>query len=106
MTLEKTQQLSPVARRLAFFKGLQLVTNRIHSSNDIDEIILELSGELCVLFEAERLTIYTLADRDAAIVTRIKTGLDTVQSIRLPVSDSSIAGYVAKTGAPVNVRDV
>ena len=106
MTLEKTQQPSPVARRLAFFKGLQLVTNRIHSSNDTDEIILELSGELCTLFEAERLTIYTLADRDGAIVTRIKTGLDTVQSIRLPVSDSSIAGYVAKTGSPVNIRDV
>ena len=106
MTFEKTQQLSPVARRLAFFKGLQLATNRIHSSNDTDEIILELSAELCALFEAQRLTIYTLAERDGAIVTRVKTGLDTVQSIRLPVSDSSIAGYVAKTGAPVNVRDV
>ena len=106
MTFEKTQQLSPVARRLAFFKGLQLATNRIHSSNDADEIILELSAELCALFEAERLTIYTLAEKDGAIVTRVKTGLDTVQSIRLPVSDSSIAGYVAKTGAPVNVRDV
>ena len=106
MTLEKTQQLSPVARRLAFFKGLQLATNRIHSSNDADEIILELSAELCALFEAERLTIYTLAEKDGAIVTRVKTGLNTVQSIRLPVSDSSIAGYVAKTGAPVNVRDV
>ena len=106
MTVEKTQQLSPVARRLAFFKGLQLVTNRVHSSNDIDEIILELSGELCVLFQAERLTIYTLADRDGVIVTRVKTGLDTVQSIRLPVSDSSIAGYVAKTGTVLNIRDV
>ena len=106
MTLEKTPQPSPVARRLAFFKGLQLVTNQIHSSNDTDEIILELSGDLCTLFEAERLTIYTLADRDGAIVTRIKTGLDTVQSIRLPVSDSSIAGHVAKTGTAVNIRDV
>ena len=106
MTIEKMQQGSPVARRLAFFKGLQLVTNRIHASNDTDEIILELSGDLCALFEAERLTIYTLADKEAAIVTRIKTGLDTVQSIRLPVSDSSIAGFVAKVGKPVNVHDV
>ena len=104
--MEKTQQGSPVARRLAFFKGLQLATNRIHASSDIDEIILELSGELCTLFEAERLTIYTLDEGAGAIVTRIKTGLDAVQSIRLPVSDSSIAGFVAHAGRAVNIRDV
>ena len=106
MTIEKMQHGSPVARRLAFFKGLQLVTNRIHASNDTDEIILELSSDLCALFDAARLTIYTLDEEARTIVTRIKTGLDKVQSIRLPVSDNSIAGYVAHTGLLVNVGDV
>ncbi len=104
-TIGKLQQGSAVARRLAFFKGLQVVTNRIHASNDVDEIILELSADLCALFEAQRLTIYTLEDNGTTIVTRVKTGLDSVQSIRLPVDDSSVAGFVALTGRPVNIAD-
>jgi hypothetical protein len=44
---------SDVASRLAFFKGLQTVTNRIHATENIDEIIFELSAEICSLFAAD-----------------------------------------------------
>jgi hypothetical protein len=84
-----------VSRRLAFFKGLQLLTNRIHASKDVDEIMLELAPELCALFEAERFTIYAVEESGGTIVTRVKTGLSGVQSIRLPIGANSIAGYVA-----------
>ena len=67
-----------VSRRLAFFKGLQLLTNRIHASKDVDEIMLELAPELCALFEAERFTIYAVEESGGAIVTRVKTGLSGV----------------------------
>jgi len=95
-----------VSRRLAFFKGLQLLTNRIHASKDVDEIMLELAPELCALFEAERFTIYAVEESGGTIVTRVKTGLSGVQSIRLPIGANSIAGYVALSGALVNIRDV
>jgi type II secretory ATPase GspE/PulE/Tfp pilus assembly ATPase PilB-like protein len=95
-----------VSRRLAFFKGLQSLTNRIHASKDVDEIMLELAPELCALFEAERFTIYAVEESGGSIVTRVKTGLSGVQSIRLPIGENSIAGYVALTGALVNIRDV
>ncbi|MFN4064404.1 MAG: GspE/PulE family protein [Parazoarcus communis] len=95
-----------VARRLAFFKGLQAITTRIHATHDIDEIIFELSAELCVLFDAVRLTIYTVDETGAAIVTKVKLGLNSVQSIRLPIAENSIAGYVALTGKTVNLPDV
>ncbi len=95
-----------VSRRLAFFKGLQVLTNRIHASKDVDEIMLELAPELCGLFEAERFTIYAVEASGGSIVTRVKTGLSGVQSIRLPIGPNSIAGYVALSGSLVNIRDV
>ncbi len=102
----RTTAGSDVARRLAFFKGLQAVTNRIHASLDTDQIVFELAKDICALFEAERLTIYTLEDGGGTIVTKMKTGLQGVQSIRLPVDEHSIAGYVALRRLAVNIADV
>lgn len=95
-----------VASRLAFFKGLQAVTNRIHATQNIDEIIFELSSEICALFAAERMTIYVVDDNRSTISSRIKTGLQTIRTIRLPIAENSVAGYVALTGRLLNIADV
>jgi hypothetical protein len=39
--------------RLAFFKNLQAVTNKIHATSNIEEIMLELSQDICALFEGK-----------------------------------------------------
>ncbi len=52
-----------VSVKLAFSKKIQAVTNRIHSTNNIDEIILDVSRDICQLFEADRMTIYTTRRR-------------------------------------------
>ena len=96
---------SNVTSRLAFFKGLQTLTNRIHASKDVDEIMLELAPQLCALFEAERFSIYAVDETGSSIVTRVKTGLSGVQSIRLPIGENSIAGFVAMSGQLLNIRD-
>ena len=44
--------------KLAFSKKLQAVTNRVHSTSNIDEIILDVSRDICQLFEADRMTVY------------------------------------------------
>ncbi|WP_114649926.1 GspE/PulE family protein [Pseudothauera hydrothermalis] len=95
-----------MAGRLAFFKGLQAVTNRIHLTLDADQIVFELADDICALFGAERLTIYTLDESGQAIVTKIKTGLQTMQRIKLPIDETSIAGYVALRRVLVNIADV
>ncbi|HNC78998.1 MAG TPA: GspE/PulE family protein [Rhodocyclaceae bacterium] len=96
---------SDVASRLAFFKGLQAVTNRIHATENIDEIIFELSSEICTLFAADRLTIYLVDDNRTTISSRVKTGLQAVRTIRLPIAENSVAGYVALTGRMLNIHD-
>lgn len=94
-----------VAGRLAFFKALQAVTNRIHSTLDADQIVFELADDICALFDAERLTIYTLEESGNAIVTKVKTGLRAIQRIKLPIDETSVAGYVALRRVLLNIAD-
>ncbi|MCB1888643.1 MAG: Flp pilus assembly complex ATPase component TadA [Rhodocyclaceae bacterium] len=97
--------LPDVTSRLAFFKGLQSITARIHATKHIDEIIFELSPELGELFHAERISIYTLDDSRTAIVTKVKTGAGKITAIRLPISADSVAGFVAMTKQVLNIAD-
>lgn len=98
--------MTDVASRLLFLKKLQAVTNRVHATSNIDQIMLELSQDICELFDADRLTIYALGDDRQAIVSKVKTGLNSFKDIRLPLTEQSIAGYVALNRRSVNVRDV
>jgi type II secretory ATPase GspE/PulE/Tfp pilus assembly ATPase PilB-like protein len=98
--------LADIGGRLAFFKNLQAVTNKIHATADVEEIMLELSQEICTLFNADRLTIYSLDDDKTAIVSKIKTGLNSFKDLRLPITEQSIAGHVALSKRLVNIRDV
>ncbi|MDA8094258.1 MAG: ATPase, T2SS/T4P/T4SS family [Betaproteobacteria bacterium] len=100
------QALTEMGRRLAFTKKLQAITNRIHATQDIDEIITGLSEEICALLEADRITIYVTSDDGQCIVSKVKTGLDAFKDIRLPVSTQSIAGYAAATKTLLNIADV
>src|SRR5688500_3554598 len=95
-----------VGTRLAFQKQLQAVTNKIHATNNIDEIMLEVSADVCTLFNADRLTIYSIGEDKQSIVSKVKTGLNSFKDLKLPIAEHSIAGYVALTKKPVNIRDV
>ncbi len=92
--------------RLNFFRQLQVVTNKIHSTSNVDEIMLDLSQDICDLFNSDRLTIYAVTEDKASIISKVKTGLNSVNQLKLPVSDQSVAGYVALTKKVVNIQDV
>ena len=92
--------------RVAFFKDLQAVTTKIHATANIDEIMLELSGDLCRLFNCDRLTIYAIGEDRQSIVSKVKTGLNSFKDLRLPIADQSLAGYVAQTKKTAYIHDV
>jgi len=97
---------SDVGARLAFQKQLQAVTNKIHATNNIDEIMLEVSADVCALFNADRLTIYSVSEDRQAIVSKVKTGLNSFKDLKLPIAEHSIAGYVALAKKTINIKDV
>src|SRR6185436_4658525 len=94
-----SQMLPPQERGVTFealyFRQLQLVTNRIHETENIDQIMLEASQDICKLFNADRLTLYAVNDDNTAIIYKVKTGLNVSRDLKLPISTQSIAGYVA-----------
>src|SRR5262245_29833226 len=93
-----------VNTRLAFQKSLQAVTNRIHATNNADEIMLEVSADICSLFNADRLTIYVTAEDRASIISKVKTGLNSFRDLKLPLAEHSIAGYVGMSRKMLNLR--
>jgi len=97
---------SDVGVRLAFQKQLQGVTNKIHATNNIDEIMLEVSADVCALFNADRLTIYSVSEDKGSIVSKVKTGLNSFKDLKLPIAEHSIAGYVALSKKAINIKDV
>ncbi|MGZ8202365.1 MAG: ATPase, T2SS/T4P/T4SS family [Burkholderiales bacterium] len=94
-----------LSQKLGFQQKLQTVTNRIHSTSNVDELMVEISREICDLFEADRLTIYVTSEDKNSIVSKIKTGLHSFKDIKLPINDQSIAGYVAGHKTVINIRD-
>jgi type II secretory ATPase GspE/PulE/Tfp pilus assembly ATPase PilB-like protein len=105
-----SQQLPPEKRGISFealfFRQLQAVTTRVHATEHIDEIMLEASQDICRLFNADRLTLYAVNEDRSAIISKVKTGLNTSRDLKLPISPQSIAGYVAMARELVNISDV
>lgn len=105
-----SQMLPPDKRGVSFealfFRQLQHVTTRIHETENVDQIMLEVSQDICKLLNADRLTLYAVNDDRTAIISKIKTGLNTSRDLKLPISAQSIAGYVAFSKQPVNIADV
>jgi hypothetical protein len=68
--------------------------------------MLEVSADICTLFNADRLTIYSVGEDKQTIVSKVKTGLNSFKDLKLPIAEHSIAGYVALVKKTVNVKDV
>jgi type II secretory ATPase GspE/PulE/Tfp pilus assembly ATPase PilB-like protein len=72
----------------------------------VDEIMLEVSADICTLFNADRLTIYTVGEDKQSIVSKVKTGLNSFKDLKLPIAEHSIAGFVALSKRMLSLKDV
>jgi type II secretory ATPase GspE/PulE/Tfp pilus assembly ATPase PilB-like protein len=104
--MQSSAHVADMSAKLAFSKQLQAVTNRIHSTSNVDEIILDVSNDICQLFEADRMTVYLTSEDGQSIVSKVKTGLNSFKDIKLPISESSLAGFCALHRRHMNIRDV
>jgi len=99
-------QLEAVQDRLDFAKKLQALTNKIHATDNISQIMLDLSAEICELFQCERLTLYVVNKEQGVLVSKVKTGIDSDKELILPINRESIAGYVALTRSTVRIQNL
>ncbi len=92
--------------RLEFTKNLNQVNNKIHATGNVDEIMLEVSKDICALFNADRLTIYVVGEDNISLVSKVKTGLNSFKDLKLPIAEQSLAGYAAMHKKLLNIKDV
>ena len=78
--------------------------NEIHSSGNLNTILVELKDSIAALFKAERLTIYVIDQKQKMLMSKVKSG-DEIQQISVPVGSNSLAGYCALSGSVVNIKD-
>jgi type II secretory ATPase GspE/PulE/Tfp pilus assembly ATPase PilB-like protein len=90
---------------VAYQTKLQEIGNKIHSANDLDEILIDLKDEITSFFEAERLTVYVVDGVKRELISRFKSG-EEISEIRIPVAANSLAGFSAFHQRLVNISNV
>ncbi len=90
--------------KITFEQRLHKITNRIHSSPNLDSILLDLKDQILGLVAAERITLYAVSEDEKEIYSKFKVG-DEVREFRVAINNASISGYVAQNQTMLNIQD-
>lgn len=101
----RTDDVEEMRKQLQFNEKLKFVANKIHSANNVNEILIKLKDNILSLFDAERITIYLIDPVKKELISKYLVGTG-IKEIRVPISPSSIAGYTAHAQKMVNIADV
>lgn len=97
-------ELESLQAQVAYAAQLKHVTNRIHAARDLDQLFIELQDDIRALFDAERLALYAVDYEKKEVYSRF-SDLDKIREIRVPLSDQSIVGFVARNCVKVNIAN-
>ena len=99
-----TKNLQGLQLEVAFAENVKRITDQILATSDLDHILLDLRTEILSLLDAEDLTIFAFDSDKKEIFSKVPH-LDSVEEIRLPITEQSLAGLCAKYLRPVNIAD-
>ncbi len=102
---KQDKQITELEDKLVLRKKLQEITNRIHSAQNIKQILVDLRDGILTLFNTYYLTIYVVDRPRNEIYSMFLSPADKLNEIRVPISNKSIAGCVANTGKVLNIAD-
>ncbi len=80
------------------------IANLLSAQVSLDELIALIMAGCSELLDAERSTLFLLSDDGRHLWSKFAQG-DEIKEIRMLVGEG-IAGWVAQTGRPVNIKDV
>ncbi len=98
------QNLQELQQKVAFAENVKRITDQIHAASDLDHILLDLRKEVLSIFDAEDLTIFAFDPEKKEIFSKIPH-IDSVEEIRIPITEQSLAGFCAKYLRPVSIAD-
>ncbi len=91
--------------RVEFFGKVLALGQQIRAASDAGQFLHEVSEAICDLFECEWLVLYGVSQDYGSIVPHHNTNSGAARDLALPISDHSVAGYVALHRRLVCVRD-
>ncbi len=103
LTLDDDTNNAPMSEA-QYRARIQAIGDRLNEANNLGEALINLKDEICELFRADRITVYVVDGVKRELVSRFKSGNE-VTEIRIPVAQTSIAGYAALKQTLVNVKD-
>lgn len=98
------QNIQELQQKVAFAENIKRITEQIHAASDLDHILLDLHKDILSLFDAEDLTIFAFDSEKKEIFSKVPH-IDSVEEIRIPITEQSLAGFCAKYLRPVNIAD-
>ncbi|HEY6288501.1 MAG TPA: hypothetical protein VIW48_03560, partial [Nitrospiraceae bacterium] len=96
------QNLQELQQKVAFAENVKRITDQIHAASDLDHILLDLRKDILSIFDAEDLTIFAFDSEKKEIFSKIPH-IDSVEEIRIPITEQSLAGFCAKYLRPVSI---
>lgn len=83
--------------------SLVKIGRSITAVTDIDVLLKVIAEETKIAIQADRCTVFLLDEEKNELWSKVALGMDS-QEIRFP-ADKGLAGYVVKTGEPINIVD-
>jgi type II secretory ATPase GspE/PulE/Tfp pilus assembly ATPase PilB-like protein len=80
------------------------IISQINAATNLDQILLDLHKDILSLFDAEDLTLFAFDSEKKEIFSKVPH-VDTVEELRIPITEQSLAGFCAKYLRPVNIVD-
>lgn len=99
-----TEVVEELRKKLAYEQKLKAISNEIHTAKNIDEVLIKIKDRILELFDADRITIYSVSDSGDQIYSKFKTG-NQIKEIRVSLNNQSIAGYTGKSLKTVNISN-
>ncbi len=98
------QNLQELQQKVEFAENVKRITSQIHAASNLDQILLDLHKDILSLFDAEDLTLFAFDSEKKEIFSKVPH-IDTVEEVRIPITEQSLAGFCAKYLRPVNIAD-
>jgi type II secretory ATPase GspE/PulE/Tfp pilus assembly ATPase PilB-like protein len=98
------QNLQELQQKVEYAELVKRITTQIHAASDLDQILLDLHKDILSLFDAEDLTLFAFDSEKKEIFSKVPH-VGSVEEVRIPITEQSLAGFCAKYLRPVNIAD-
>ncbi len=84
--------------------ALVKIGQAVAAEKNINTLIRTIAEETKEALNADRCTVFLLDNETNELYSKVATGLDDVEELRIP-ADKGLAGHVVQTGETINIKD-